>query len=447
MKKHSEIKTHTFPNGFRLVYEESTMGAPLASIMGFVNVGSLEEPINIKGAAHFIEHMCFKGTKKETTHTINKQYDKIGAFFNASTHHEHTCYIVKCNEEYLKQCIHIFSDMMMNSTFKKRMYDLEKNVVVEEVLLSSSKPETIVDKLLQQLLYKGSAYELDVDEQKYHSSPNCLPYDDVLDFYDDWYQPQNMVLSVVSRIPFETIKKLLVGTYYMVKPGAMRKQYCVNTRVSPQDTIRIITEPHAGTHQLHIGIGFRTCPYDNKDKYTLAFLANIIGGSMGSRLFTLLREKNGLSYTSKCNIQNYIHTGHINIVTAIDQQKILKNGKYAGALPLLIGLLNKLHKFGVNKEEVDIFRGFIEGNIIRNLENSSIQCAYNGFHIMKYGERDLVPYHKQFETFYKDITISEINAIIKKYFKKENMTVVIVGNVKYLPSLDVIAHVCNKFIG
>ena len=446
-QKRNEIQTHTFPNGFRLIYERPKSTAPIAAVMGFVNVGSIEEPFDIKGASHFIEHMCFKGTKKETTKTINQHYDRIGAYFNALTDLEYTCYIVKCNEEYLQQCIHTFSDMMMNSTFKKKFYDLEKNVVKEEVLRSSSNPESVLGSILQKSLYAGSTYELDVDDIEFHRDPKCLPYVDVLNFYDDWYQPSNMVLSVVTHIPFDTVKKILKNTYYMNKPVKSLRTYCVNTNMFVQDTIRISVKPHAGITQVHIGIAFRTCAYENKDKYALAFLANIIGGSMGSRLFTLLRVENGLSYSSSCSIGNYKPSGFIFIKTAVHEIKVLKNGKKMGALPLLIGLLNKLYKYGITKEELDIYRGFIEGSSIRNLEDTSKQCAHNGFHFMKYGKETLVPYDKQFQTFYKDLTVADITAVIKKYFKKNFMVVSLVGNEKYLPSLDAIEMVCNKFIG
>ena len=443
----SQIETYTFSNGFRLIYEKPKSTAPLAAIMGFINVGSIEEPMNIKGASHFIEHMCFKGTHKETSQSLNERYDRIGAFFNAVTDLEYTCYIVKCNETYLKQCIHTFSDMMMNSTFKKKFYDLEKHVVTEEVLRSSSNPEAVMGALVQGLLYSGSTYELDVDDIEFHKDPKCLPYNKVLDFYDDWYQPKNMVLSVVTHIPFETVKKFLKGTYYMNRSRTTLNTYCVNTNFLMQDNIRIAVKPHSGITQIYIGIAFRTCSYENTDKYAIAFLANIIGGSMGARLFTLLREKNGLSYSSKCSVSNYNPSGHIYIKTAVDETKVLKNGQKMGALQLLIYLLNKLYKYGVTKQEVDIYRGFIEGTTIRNLEDTSKQCGHNGFHFMKYGKESLVPYDKQFERFYKDLSVDDINIIIKKYLRKKLMSVVLVGNEKKIPSLDVIRDICNKFVG
>ena len=82
----SNIQSHVYPNGFRFVYEKSANTLPITSIQLFCDVGSVYETENIRGASHFIEHMCFKGTeKKHTSKEIFIEYDKIGAYFNAYT--------------------------------------------------------------------------------------------------------------------------------------------------------------------------------------------------------------------------------------------------------------------------------------------------------------------------------------------------------------------------
>ena len=55
---------HTFPNGFRMIYEKPENNITVSAIQVFCKVGSAMEPDNIRGVSHFIEHMCFKGTKK-----------------------------------------------------------------------------------------------------------------------------------------------------------------------------------------------------------------------------------------------------------------------------------------------------------------------------------------------------------------------------------------------
>ena len=110
------IETFVYPNGFRLVYEKSLNKLPICAIQVFCDVGSAYESENIRGVSHFIEHMCFKGTKQmPKTKDILIHYDKIGADFNAYTEKRYTCYTLKCHNDNIKNSIVILSDMLLNS--------------------------------------------------------------------------------------------------------------------------------------------------------------------------------------------------------------------------------------------------------------------------------------------------------------------------------------------
>ena len=116
-----DIITHTFENGFRVVWEKSYNLIPLTSIYVFCDVGSIHEPSDLKGAAHFIEHMCFKGTRKiPLAKDIFNKYDEIGAYFNATTENQYTEYHVRTQDQYTEHCI--TPTRKKNKT--KRSYDL-----------------------------------------------------------------------------------------------------------------------------------------------------------------------------------------------------------------------------------------------------------------------------------------------------------------------------------
>ena len=105
MPNKKEIQTHTFPNGFKVVYQKCLQPLPITTIYTFCKVGSAYETDKVRGASHFVEHMCFKGThKREKARDILKKYDEIGAFFNAYTEKRFTAYMVKCNDDYVHHC-------------------------------------------------------------------------------------------------------------------------------------------------------------------------------------------------------------------------------------------------------------------------------------------------------------------------------------------------------
>ena len=89
--------THEFPNGFRMIYEKPTNSLQMTVIYAYCDIGSVFEKDGIRGVSHFLEHMCFKGTRQmKNPRDIFLSYDKIGAYFNAFTQKRLTCFTIKC---------------------------------------------------------------------------------------------------------------------------------------------------------------------------------------------------------------------------------------------------------------------------------------------------------------------------------------------------------------
>ena len=218
------IHTHTFPNGFRVVYEKSKNALPISSVNVFCDVGSVHEPYHLRGASHLIEHMCFKGTHQlKNAKDIFIQYDKIGAYFNAYTSKRYTCYVVKCDSCYIENSIDIISDMLLNSTFIKNEFFKEHKVVIEENIKNQNDPIDSIFMESEKLLYNGSPLMNPIDDLIYHTNKKerVLSYDDVVRFYHQYYVPENMLISTVSEIPFDTIIAIIKKTFF-VKKNNMR---------------------------------------------------------------------------------------------------------------------------------------------------------------------------------------------------------------------------------
>ena len=232
------IQTFTYPNGFRIVYEKTKNESPISSIHAFCELGSVYETDGIRGVSHFIEHMCFKGTKKiPKPKDIFIEYDKIGAYFNAYTEKEYTCYTIKCDNDYIENSIVIMSDMLLNSTFNKKEYGKEEKVVIEENARDHDDPEDLLCENMDKLIYKGSSYANSVDTIAYHKKR--MDYEKVLEIYKLFYVPNRMVLSIVSSLSFEYIKKIIYKTFFIQKIECLPipVEYQIKPFVLPQTNI------------------------------------------------------------------------------------------------------------------------------------------------------------------------------------------------------------------
>ena len=435
------IETYSWPNGFRVIYQKSQNVVNNTHIQVFCDVGSAHEVDNIRGASHLIEHMCFKGTQKiPTTKELMVYYDKIGAYFNAYTEKRYTCYVLKCADEYIEHSLVIMSDMILNSKFNKKEFLKEQHVVIEENIRSSDDPINSIQDLINMCLYNGSSFMYPIDTLGYHKTG--LNYEDILDFYHTFYRPSRMIVSIVSNQPFSFIKRALKKTYFIkqhvseVNPS----QFFINYRIHPQQDVKIILKRNPNINTTHLCIGFRT---ETKDKYVLNMLNNIISGTFNSRLFILLREQKGLTYTSLISTNYNEFSGDFTIYTEADNTKIMRNGlREPGVFPIIIKMLLDLIKNGVSSEEMRLAHGFEQGHIQLKMENNNNIVNHNGYHFLIHPDVPIVPFSEIYKVRYQRIRKSDVNAVIQTYFKRSGMAIGMIGD--KLPSEKQITKLLEK---
>jgi predicted Zn-dependent peptidase len=445
------VKTITFPNGCRLVYENPHTSFRNTTIEILCKLGSVNEANGIYGASHFIEHMCFKGTKKiPQAKTITENYDKIGAYFNASTFKEHTSYYVKCFDDYVENSLHVLSDMILNSLFKKSEYEKERKVVQEESIRTNDHGEYITDNMMDAIIYKGTSYANPVDTLAYHTSKtNPLLHEDALAMYKSFYRPGNIVISIVSNLSFQTILGMVKTSYFMkpAKPFCTSDhawKYRIDSFVEPQNEMQYSIARKPGISTAYVQIGFRTCSYYSPDIYAIDILSTILGKGMSSRMFVLLREQNGLTYKSGAASNQYGSMGSFVFYAETDPRKMLENGDNPGVLPLLVKMIHDLYKHGITQKELNDAKTHLQGSFSRYSENMSNICTYNAIKtaFLNVDDKSHVSYKDFYSTYYAKITRIQVNSIIKKYFKKSNGAVCILGDDVF--PLKKVAHICKN---
>src|SRR5262245_4464266 len=133
-----EFHQHTFPNGLTIVGETSPSARSVA-VGFFVRTGSRDETPAECGVSHFLEHMVFKGTPRRTAFDVNRDFDRIGASYNAFTSEENTVFYAAVLPEYLPQAVDILADILRPS-LREDDFDMEKNVIIEEIGMYEDQP-------------------------------------------------------------------------------------------------------------------------------------------------------------------------------------------------------------------------------------------------------------------------------------------------------------------
>jgi len=419
------ISTYTYQNGFKLIHEKVTNHSA-SSINVFCDVGSIYEPNNLKGVSHFIEHMCFKGTKRvPVPKDIFLTYDNVGAYLNAYTEKRYTCYTIKCDSDYIENIIEMIADMMLNSTFNKSEFKKEEHVVIEENVKSEDTPVNLMYDQLTEMIYKGSSFENNVDTLKYHDQK--FDYNEVVEFYKLFYKPYRMVFSIATSCSFNDIKRYLMTTDFVKHTSntiPIPPEFMINPCIEQQQYMRVKIIEMKGYRTAHIGISFRV---ESRDKYIINLFASIMSGPMSSRLFNLLREKNGLTYTSSVSTNYHKIYGDITFYAETEKNKVLKNGSKSGVLPLLVSELNHLLTNGVTKKEVETAKRYKNGVLKLASEDIDNLTSHNGENLLIHPSEEIVKFKDLYEQHYKKITTNEINTMIRKYIHPSMMSVSIVG--------------------
>lgn len=211
----SSVKQGKLKNGISYFIKENSEPKNRIQLRLAIKAGSCMEDDDQKGIAHFVEHMCYNGTKHFRKSAIVDYFEAIGMKFgpevNAFTSYENTIYVLEIpadNPEILKTSLTVLQDWAHEVSFDPEEIDKERGVVVEEWRGASlGLNGRISDKILSELL-KNSRY----DERKVLGDMNIIQNitpERVVDFYKKWYRPENMAVIAVGDFKSEEIEKLI----------------------------------------------------------------------------------------------------------------------------------------------------------------------------------------------------------------------------------------------
>ncbi|MEX0678298.1 MAG: pitrilysin family protein, partial [Pirellulales bacterium] len=133
-----EFLEQRLANGLRIV-AECNPEAHSTALGFFVETGARDENDAIAGVSHFLEHMMFKGTPTRTAQDVNREFDEIGAHYNAFTSEEHTVYYAAVLPEYQTAAVELLCDIIRPS-LREEDFDTEKQVIIEEIRMYEDQP-------------------------------------------------------------------------------------------------------------------------------------------------------------------------------------------------------------------------------------------------------------------------------------------------------------------
>lgn len=411
-----EFQRFVLSNGLRLILVPMDS---VKSVTAFVLVGagSRYEARDNNGISHFLEHMAFKGTKKRPSAlVIASLIDGIGGQFNAFTSKEITGYYIKSSANHIELLLDVLADMLQNSKFDQKEIDKERGVVLEELNLYEDTPMRKIADEYERLLYGDTPMGWDVGGEK--DVIKEINRQEFLNYLSKLYSPQNMTIVIAGSFDGRKVQQSVNNFFGKMIPFAtLGYEEVVDRQDGPQVLVK-----YKKTEQAHIALGIRAFPIGHPDRYAAGVLAAILGGGMSSRLFHQVREKRGLAYYIRTNIEYYQDCGHLTSFAGVDQKRIDE------AIKVILEEYQKVSNGSkgsqISKEELKKAKELIKGHLILELEDSRAVAGF--FASQEILEKELDTPEEAIKKIEK-VTIEDIERIARKILVKNRLNLAVIG--------------------
>ncbi len=406
IEEFNNIKEYRLKNGLKILLKENH-SIPLVTFSIWYKVGSRNEGDGIRGIAHFLEHMMFKGTKKYKKGQIAETIQGYGGSFNAFTFADGTAYYETISPKYLDKVIDIESDRMKNSIINEDELNLERTVVISELEGDSNDPSFLLDEKVKYEAYTNSPYKHPVIG--YLKDLNKITSKEMKEFYRKYYSPNNA--TIVLAGDFEINDALnLINKGFKDIPKSNIETNAINIDLNQTSEKRIKLE-RSGSYKL-LQISYHIPASSHPDINALNVLEEYIMRGKNSPLKKSLIEKGyATEVAGGCEINK--DPGLFNIIISLTP-----NANHKTVENIVIKELDKI-KDSIAKEEIESAKKRLKSSFYFNQDGTYSESINLGYYEVINNWKN---YEEQIPKLLA-ITEDDLKDVLKKYFSKENRTI------------------------
>ncbi len=277
----------TLDNGMKVVVV-SNHRAPVVTHMVWYRAGAMDEPPGRTGVAHLLEHLMFKGTEAYPDGVFSQIVARHGGRENAFTSQDYTGYFQSVAADRLELMMELESDRMTNLVFLQEDIDTERQVVLEERRSRiENDPGSRLGEQANAAMYMNHPYRNPVIGWEHEI--RALTRDDLMQFYRDWYAPNNAVLVVVGDVTVDQVRPLAEKYYGRIPARELGPR--IDWREPPAKAAQLVTLADPQVRQPSWSRRYHAPGYiygATGHAYALEVLAEILGGGTTSRIYRSL---------------------------------------------------------------------------------------------------------------------------------------------------------------
>ncbi len=315
----SEYYSATLANGLRLLVTQLPH-LHSVEVVCYVGVGVRNEPAALAGVSHFLEHMVFRGNEKYPSGPLIEQaFERLGGSINAATDAESTSFDVNVHPDSVAEALPLLAALLMQPLFNSM--ETERAIILEEALADFNEhgEDICLDNRIAQMMW--GKHSLGLPVIGYPETIRQLSLDDIRNWYQQYFVPNNVVISIAGPVDIATIHTAVEQAFSQWLPQEL-----------PAVQLFGLAQAETGPHccwvrdsgsQLSMQLSWRTEGSLAPTSLGTRVLRRILGDGGASRLMQRLREDAGLTYSVDASLEEYAECGCLSIDLSTDPEKLI----------------------------------------------------------------------------------------------------------------------------
>lgn len=417
----------TLNNGLHVIFVEQreVPKLQLKLVMGGANAAA---PRDRQGVADFVADLLTKGTQTRSVDEIAQAIEGVGGSVSASAALEWISLSADAPVDSADLAFDLVSDMARNSTFPEREFEVNKTQTLTFLEQDAVNPTSMANRQFGRLAYGDHPYGFPTTPETVKS----LTRDDVVEFYQTYFKPNNALLVVVGDTTLEAVRAQVERVFADWAKGEV-PDFLAYPEATPGDTSVIYLVDRPASEQATVQVGNRAINARSPERYALEVVNTVLGGGSSSRLYTNLREEKGYTYGVYSRFGRPNDTSTFRVVGDVTQDHV------GDAIQEILKELQRIRTEPISAQELADAKGQLIGGFALALENPGdfadalATRSLTGVPIEELGS--------YLQTI-AQVTIDEAEAAAAKYIVSERPIIVVVGNAEAVkPQLEKVGKV------
>jgi predicted Zn-dependent peptidase len=388
---------HTLRNGLQIIGEASPQ-ARSAAVGFFVRTGSRDETPEVCGVSHFLEHMAFKGSDRRTTADVNRDFDRIGADYNAFTSEEVTVYHACVLPEYLPDALDSVADLL-RPALRQDDFEMEKKVILEEISRYEDQPQSCAFDRAKRAYF--GTHNLGNSVLGTPESITALTREQMLAYYRCRYNAANIVLSVSGCFDFKEVVKLAqrhCGEWPVGQAGRSGQ-----SETNGSGGVHVVTKAQVAQQYTVLMSPGPAAASPLRPAADLLGMA--IGDDTGSRLYWELVDP-GRAESAGCFFSEYDGTGVFFTSFSGEPESTARN------LDLTQAVLAAVQREAIREDELRTAKSKLLSRLVRSSERPRGRMMAVGMNWLYLGTYRTVDEDLR---IYESVTLDAVREVLQRY--------------------------------